>query len=250
MKIIFCLNNDIYALYALNLLFDDLKKHKIKIILSKSVGNITKIPQKLQKLVEFEQEKLINLDLSNFTKNTKKLLNFIEISNFFAEKLEFCENINSAESAQKISNFAPDLIVSLRFGQIFHENIIKIPKKAIINLHSGILPQYRGIMASFWSILEKNPEIGTSLHFINDRQIDKGDVIRISKQKTDFKGSYFSNLLSLYNQGCRDILWAINIIDNGDKNDFSKILSADEGGYFSYPNDAQIDSFCKKMSLF
>ena len=61
-------------------------------------------------------------------------------------KFEFTENIKSKTSVEKISNFAPQLIISIRFGQILQREIIQIPQFGVVNLHSGILPAYRGVM--------------------------------------------------------------------------------------------------------
>lgn len=47
----------------------------------------------------------------------------------------------------------------------------------ILNLHSGILPQYRGVHCVFWALYNKEPDmVGGSIHFIN-RKIDAGNII-------------------------------------------------------------------------
>ena len=47
----------------------------------------------------------------------------------------------------------PDLVVSIRYRRILRDSAIAIPRCGVINLHSGILPDYRGVMATFWAIL-------------------------------------------------------------------------------------------------
>ncbi len=51
----------------------------------------------------------------------------------------------------------------------------KIKKKFIINCHSGLIPQSRGLDSFKWDIF-LGKKIGTTLHFI-DNQVDYGDII-------------------------------------------------------------------------
>lgn len=51
----------------------------------------------------------------------------------------------------------------------------KFKKKFIINCHSGLIPQSRGLDSFKWDILLGN-KIGTTLHFI-DNQVDYGEII-------------------------------------------------------------------------
>jgi methionyl-tRNA formyltransferase len=62
------------------------------------------------------------------------------------------QQINSPEVINGLKELAPALIVSIRFGGILKEKVINIPTKGIINLHSGILPRYKGVMATFWAM--------------------------------------------------------------------------------------------------
>ena len=50
-------------------------------------------------------------------------------------------------------------------------------KVNILNLHSGILPEYRGVHCTFWALYNNQPDkLGGSIHFIN-RKIDAGDIM-------------------------------------------------------------------------
>lgn len=55
-----------------------------------------------------------------------------------------------------MKDFNPDLFISIRFGKIFKDEIIQVPKFGLINLHSTILPDYRGIMGTLHAIKDKN----------------------------------------------------------------------------------------------
>ena len=89
---------------------------------------------------------------------------------------------NEPEGLQTLARARPDLVVSVRYRRILKEDAIAIPARGVINLHSGILPDYRGVMATFWAMLAGEREIGTTLHTIVDAGIDTGPVISIHRR--------------------------------------------------------------------
>ena len=191
MKIILFLNNDIHSATSLNLLLPTLKNHELKIILSKKVGNTDNLPAQLIEMKSHEQ---------------------FEIAEKFQIKTHSYKNVNSPEALNDFLEFAPDLIISIRFGQIFKQTLINIPKLGVLNLHSGILPNYRGVMASFWAVLNGEKKLGTTLHYINDATIDTGEIIEFSKTNIDWNSSLLLNINNLYQDGCDLILQALGKI--------------------------------------
>jgi methionyl-tRNA formyltransferase len=74
----------------------------------------------------------------------------------------------------------------------------------VINLHSGLLPNYRGVMATFWTLLNGDKQLVTSLHFIDDSTIDTGGIIANSTLLVQQDESYLWHVLSLY-------IWGVSI---------------------------------------
>jgi methionyl-tRNA formyltransferase len=117
---------------------------------------------------------------------------------------------NSPQGLATLGAAAPDLIVSIRYRRILRDDAIAVPTHGVLNLHSGILPGYRGVMATFWAMLAGEAEIGTTLHRIVDPGIDTGPVIAIARQAADYSATYLANVLSMYREGCRNIALAID----------------------------------------
>lgn len=182
MKILLCLNRDIYCAAILNLLLPELKKHEIKIYFSHKAG---KRPQfhDLDQLGFYEKdfplETIFPYIEKNKSINQNKFLTFNQISETYSIPILDFKNINY-DGISYLKDWSLDLIISIRFGQIFKQEIIGVPKFGIINFHSGILPEFQGIMASFWSMLHGYKKIGGTLHLISDATIDTGDIIEIS----------------------------------------------------------------------
>jgi methionyl-tRNA formyltransferase len=50
-----------------------------------------------------------------------------------------------------------------------------MPRFGTLNMHPGLLPEYRGLSSVFWAVLEGG-EVGATLHFI-DEGIDTGPIV-------------------------------------------------------------------------
>ena len=113
-----------------------------------------------------------------------------------------CQSVNDAASQNWLKAQAPDLIISAYFTQILKAPVIDIPQLGVLNIHPGYLPDYRGAMCYFWSLLHKKPYAGVSVHWI-DEGIDTGALLarkRIPLQRacTQERALYCSAII-----GCR-----------------------------------------------
>ena len=234
------LNNDIHAATALRLLWKDLEGHNVKIIISKGVGNSKSLPGELLEMINFEwldiAEEFSDGFSGEFTEESQ-----LEVSSY--------DNINSEIALKDLKDFAPQLAISIRFGQIFKQEAIDLFPLGILNLHSGILPDYRGIMASFWAILSGEKTIGMTLHYIINAGIDNGDIIGFSRQEVNFECSLTDNINGLYDGGCELIKDSLQKILSGKSLQTICQKSLKDGGYFSYPKSDEIKQFLSIMSL-
>lgn len=252
MKILLFLNGDVYSATMLNLLLPTLKNHKLAVCLSEKMGNPKNLCAELIKMQNDEQKKMMELFVKlDHLKNRKinKFKTFNQIAEFFDTKISTYENVNSENALQNFKEFAPDLIISIRFGQIFKQALIDIPRCGVINLHSGILPNYRGVLSSFWAILNGEKEIGATLHYISDSKIDAGDIIGFVKVDFDKNSSLVSNISNLYLSAFSLLAKTIEKISDGEKLKAVKQSELGNSRYFSYPKADDIKEFTKIMPL-
>ncbi len=149
---------------------------------------------------------------------------------------------NDADGLDELSAWRPNLIVSIRYRRILRDAAIAIPTNGVLNLHSGVLPDYRGVMATFWAMLNGEAEIGTTLHWIVDAGIDTGPVIATTRQPLDPARDYLDNVLSLYPAGCRAMAQAIEKVATGSSPTGSKD-PGDTGAYYSAPTTHDLRIF-------
>ncbi len=86
------------------------------------------------------------------------------------------DNVNAPECVERIVGYRPDLIVVIAFGQKISNELIALPPKGAINVHSSLLPKYRGAAPINWVII--NGEIQTGISIITlAEKMDAGRIL-------------------------------------------------------------------------
>ena len=98
---------------------------------------------------------------------------------------------------QKITDINPDYIFFIKFSLIIKQDLIKLFKGRMINLHYAPLPKYRGVASITHALLRGEETFGITLHFI-DGQIDTGDII--DQRHFDIKGKTNEEVYNLCNE--------------------------------------------------
>ncbi|WP_130806835.1 methionyl-tRNA formyltransferase [Senegalia massiliensis] len=109
------------------------------------------------------------------------------------------KNVNSLESIEKIKKLNPDVIVVVAYGQILKEEILSIPKYGCINVHTSLLPKYRGAAPINWAIINGEKETGVTT-MIMEKGLDTGDMLLKEKLIIDDEltvGELHDNLMNM-----------------------------------------------------
>ncbi len=84
------------------------------------------------------------------------------------------------EGLNDLISLKPDLMITCAFGQILSEEILKVAKYGVYNIHASLLPKYRGPAPVQYAILSGEKETGITV-MKTDIGIDTGDMIYKSK---------------------------------------------------------------------
>jgi methionyl-tRNA formyltransferase len=239
MKLLLCLNHDIFSIIALNLLLPFLEENNVNfnIVMTKSVGQaVISDITKIEKIIPLEGV-LPTLDSLNITGH---YLSLDAIIKKYACDFHFVTTINNDFGLTRIAQH--DLIVSVRFGSIFKQPAISQAKNPIINLHSAILPDYKGILGTFRALKDRNEGIGATIHTISDSSIDTGNIIEIIHFEANYETTLFDNLRNLYQKTIPVLGDIITQIINGDTPQ-SHPQDTTKGQYFSSPTITEIENF-------
>ncbi len=86
------------------------------------------------------------------------------------------DNINTLEAMAELRSLNPDLVVVAAYGQILRAEALGIPPLGYINIHTSLLPLYRGAAPIQWSIANGDAETGITIMRV-DEGMDTGDII-------------------------------------------------------------------------
>lgn len=78
--------------------------------------------------------------------------------------------------SEELSNLDFDIFLTMAYGQIIPESILKLAKLGSYNVHGSLLPKYRGAAPIQYAIMNNEKETGiTFMEMV--KQMDAGDII-------------------------------------------------------------------------
>ena len=86
------------------------------------------------------------------------------------------EKLSLPGEFEKLAALKPDVIAVVAFGQILRQNVLDLPRLGCVNVHSSLLPRWRGAAPIQWAILAGDAETGVSTQKMVFK-LDAGDVL-------------------------------------------------------------------------
>jgi folate-dependent phosphoribosylglycinamide formyltransferase PurN len=155
--------------------------------------------------------------------------------------------INANDVLSELRDSAPDIIFSVSSPQIFKKNLISIPSKGCLNIHSSLLPLYRGQNANFWVMAKAEKETGVTIHYINSG-IDDGDILLQEKIMIQNDWSLHDLYMKAIETGSTMIAESLQMVCQNKvttrKNDISK------GSFFAFPSKSDVKEFRSRKKRF
>lgn len=174
-RIIFA-GNDKFSSAHLNQLI--LKKFKIILVITKTDKKIGR-----GKKIQFSEVKKTAIN---------KKLKIIQLN-----------SLNLKKNYEILKKKKPDIMIVVSFGLIIPKKIIKIFPLGCINIHTSLLPKFRGPSPIQSAILQGKKKTGITIIKINDK-LDAGDILYQKKINIDKKDTYdtLREKLSTLGQKC------------------------------------------------
>lgn len=90
--------------------------------------------------------------------------------------------VNEPDTIAWLRSCAPRL-VAVAGAPVLSADLLAVPSAGTLNMHSSVLPRYRGTRAEFWQVHNDDLDcVGITIHFV-DTRVDGGDIIRHHRQK-------------------------------------------------------------------
>lgn len=251
MRILCCLNRDLPANFALNLLLPELAGHEVRIALTERVGSTAADEPPQRRELRTAEQVLPNelffplIERAGLNPDEPRFLSFREMQTIRGIPVDVIQNPNVGNGLELIQAFAPDVIISIRYGGIFQSPVLSIPRLGVLNLHSGLLPDYRGILATFRAMMNGDTEIGCTVHYIEDASIDTGGIVATCRVPVVPTRTLLRHILELYPPGVAMLGSALQALARGEH--LSRLPQArDCGAYFTYPTPDEWNDFSKR----
>jgi folate-dependent phosphoribosylglycinamide formyltransferase PurN/glycosyltransferase involved in cell wall biosynthesis len=85
-------------------------------------------------------------------------------------------DVNSVQFRGMLRQEGVEFIVSISGTQLYRKALRGQTSYGIVNCHGALLPKYRGLMPSFWTLANGEKEGGVSVHYV-DAKLDNGPII-------------------------------------------------------------------------
>jgi methionyl-tRNA formyltransferase len=152
-------------------------------------------------------------------------------------------SVNQPEFIEQVRTIAPDVIVSVAAPEIFKPELLGIPRLGCINMHSGRLPTYRGMMPTFWQMLRGEPAITISVHRMAEK-LDAGDVLATRLFAIKRSDSLDRVIKGTKCEGARLLIGVLRDL-RADRAQ-STPLDMKQASYFSFPKPEDVREFRKR----
>lgn len=149
-------------------------------------------------------------------------------------------DINAPAFLDTLRRLSPDLIISVSCPQIFQESLIELPTLRCINVHSSLLPKYRGVLPTFWVLANGEQETGVTVHYIA-KGIDEGNIILQEKVTITPEQTLHSLIGKCKKVGANLVLEALRQFEEGSVSALPNRV--EEGSYFSFPTREDVRRF-------
>ena len=96
----------------------------------------------------------------------------------FTQGLEVFQPLKArdGEAMSIVESLAPELIVVAAYGRVLPQEILDLPAMGCINVHSSLLPKYRGSAPINWAVINGDEETGVTIMHMA-LELDAGDII-------------------------------------------------------------------------
>jgi methionyl-tRNA formyltransferase len=154
-----------------------------------------------------------------------------------------CGSVNDPAYIASARELQPDVIASVAAPEIFKKEIIGVPALRSINIHSGRLPVYRGMMPNFWQLLHGEKTATVTVHEMVEK-LDAGGILGTLEWPLKPKDSLDRVITGTKRDGARLMIDVLLKMKQGACEPVP--LDMTEKKYFSFPKPADVKAFRKR----
>jgi methionyl-tRNA formyltransferase len=149
-------------------------------------------------------------------------------------------DVNSEDFLKHLRDLKVELIISISGTQLYKKQLRDQTPGGIVNCHGALLPKYRGLMPSFWTLANNEREGGVTVHFV-DAKLDNGPIVVQKRYRIHPHDSLEDVMARSKDLAAEAIIESVHLIESGSP----PMLPNDESQatHFSMPTKADVERF-------
>ena len=156
-------------------------------------------------------------------------------------------DVNTEQYFEYVRSKSPDVVASVAAPQKFDAALLDIPDHGTINIHSSLLPDYRGLSPSFWTLRNEESRTGITVHYM-DEGLDTGDVIVQEPLDISEIDTLHTLNTRVAEAGSPLLVEALEQIRTGTVERTE--IDPDDGSYYSLPSRDDVRTFLDRGNSF
>ncbi len=156
-------------------------------------------------------------------------------------------NVNSEEFREHLREAGVNFIVSISGTQFYGKKLREQTSGGIVNCHGALLPKYRGLMPSFWTLSNKETEGGVTVHYV-DAKIDNGPILIQKKYRVHPHDTLEEVMARSKDLAAEAIIECVRLVEAGDPPLIDN--PEEEATSFSMPTKEDVKRFRKSGHRF
>ena len=153
------------------------------------------------------------------------------------------KSVNDPAFVRRVQASQPDVIVSVAAPEIFKPEILQSARLGCINIHSGRLPAYRGMMPTFWQMRLGEEHATVTVHEMVPA-LDAGAVLGTAECAIQEHDSLDRVMIEAKHAGAHLLIRVLDELASGASN--AQPIDMKDASYFSFPKREDVKSFRKR----
>lgn len=152
-------------------------------------------------------------------------------------------SVNDPGFLGRVRSLSPDVVMSVAGPEIFSPALLATARLGCVNVHSGRLPRYRGMMPTFWQLERGEKAATVTVHRMVEK-LDAGEVLGSAEFPLRERDSLDRVILGTKRLAAILFLDVLEDLRAGRAK--GRPLDMTEAGYFSFPGPEDVRRFRKR----
>lgn len=192
------------------------------------------------KLSRYAARKALAKVVNGLMGSTRRCYSVAAVARKYGVPVHEYDDVNSEGFLELIRGEGVQFIVSISGTQLYRKKLRASCSHGIVNCHGALLPKYRGLMPSFWTLANGESEGGVSVHFV-DAKLDNGPIIVQKRYRIHARDTLEDVMNRSKDLAAEAIVEAVRLVEAGDPPLMPN--REEESSHFSMPDRADVRRF-------